>query len=433
MRTPFSARRVMTAGVLAGVLAVGCMPPAQASAPHKTVTIKFWAHVFDPMNKYNKVLAKQYEKLHPGVKIQLQTFNFADFFTKLQTSVAGGSGPDVFDLFDPLFPQFVKAGLLSPVNLKTFHFKSYAKMKRSWLPNSLSGFESGGRVYGIPMEFDAFALYINTQAYQKAGLDPVKDAPTTWDKLMSNAKKLTIKKGGKIVQEGFDWGYPNPFWMTLEFYQPLLQEGGNYINSSGTQATINSAAGVKALTLFRDAIQKNGNGDPALGVSSDATPNADFASGEVAQWFSGPWAVPSLAGQPVDGHYKVVGVPQVDAAHPTNAIYSLGWVVNKRSSIQKEAWGFVNFLSRQQKGWLKNAGYIQPCVGYFNTPLAKTTPNLPAWVKTYKYGHYLPRNIHMLEIANAVKDMIDRVVKGSTDPKSSADQAQTAINDILSG
>src|SRR5437763_394565 len=129
-------RRLLTAIALASVLVVASIPPAHAGAPHrKTVTIKFWAHVFDPMNKYNVVLAKAYEKLHPGVKIQLQTFPFGDFFTKLQTSVAGGSGPDVFDLFDPLFPQFVKSGLLSPVALKAFHFKSYAKMKRSWLPN----------------------------------------------------------------------------------------------------------------------------------------------------------------------------------------------------------------------------------------------------------------------------------------------------------
>ena len=53
--------------------------------------------------------------------------------------------------------------------------------------------------------------------------------------------------------------------------------------------------------LYRDIIKKYNSGDPAVGLSSDATPNADFASGEVAQFITGPWAVPTLTGQPVDG------------------------------------------------------------------------------------------------------------------------------------
>jgi ABC-type glycerol-3-phosphate transport system substrate-binding protein len=350
----------------------------------------------------------------------------------LQTSVAGGSGPDVFDLFDPLFPKFVSSGLLAPVDLKQFHFKSYAKMQKSWLPGSLNGFTLGGRIYGIPMEFDAFALYINTQEYQKAGLDPSRDAPKTWPQLMANAKKLTIRKGGKLVQEGFDWGYVNSFWMTVEFNQLLIQEGGSLVNKNGTQGAINNAAGVRAVTLFRDAVKKYNSGDPAVGVSSDAVPNADFASGEVAQWFTGPWAVPTFAGQKVQGHYTVVPPPQVDPAHPKTALYSLGWVVNKHSKIQTEAWKFVNFMSRQQRGWLRNAGYIQPRLGYFQSPIARTTPDLQQWVKTYRTGQYLPRNQHLLEIADAVKAMLDRVVKGNTSPKASADQAETQINDILS-
>jgi ABC-type glycerol-3-phosphate transport system substrate-binding protein len=385
------------------------------------------------MNKYNVVLANQYEKMHPNVKIQIQTFPFGDFPTKLQTTLAGGAGPDVFDLFDPFFPQYVKAGVLSPVDLKTFRFGSYGDMEHSWLPGSLAGFILGGKVYGIPMEFDSFALYINTKEYQAAGLNPATDYPRTWDQLMATAQKLTIRKNGKLVQEGYDWGYVNPFWMTVDFYPLLRQFGGSILSADGGSAAINSPAGIKALTLYRDVIKKYNTGDPAVGVSSDATPNADFASGEVAQWLTGPWAVPSLAGQPVDGHYMVVPLPQVDPAHPKTALYSLGWVVNAHSGVQTEAWKFVDFLSRQQVGWLKNAGYIQPRLGYFNTPLAKTTPGLPAWIKTYSAGEYLPRNIHMLEIAGAIKDMLDRVVKGNTDPKSSADQAATAINGILGG
>jgi multiple sugar transport system substrate-binding protein len=419
--------------VLASLLAVTVLPQAQAKPTQKTIVLKFWAHVFAPMNKYNVVLARQYERLNPGVKIQLQTFPFGDFGTKLLTAAAGGAGPDVFDLFDPFFPEFVKDGIIAPVDLKAFGFSSYAEMEHHWLKGSLNGFTLNGKVYGIPMEFDTFALFINTKEYRAAGLNPNKDYPRTWTQLINNARKLTIRKNGKLVQEGFDWGYVNPFWMTIDFYPLLRQEGGDLLNKNGTRAEINSPAAIRALTLYRDVIKKYHTGDPAVGLSSDANPNADFASGEVAQWLTGPWAFPTLQNQPVWGHIKVVPLPQVDPAHPVSALYSLGWVVNAHSPNQAAAWKFVDWLSRHQTGWLKNAGYIQPRLGYFHTKIARATPFLNVWIANYKMGEYLPRNVHLLEIASALKDMMDRVVKGNTNPKSSADQAETAINDILSG
>ena len=49
---------------------------------------------------------------------------------------------------------------------------------------------------------NAHSLYINNRLFREAGLDPVKDAPKTWDDVAKLNKVLTKRKDGPGRPEG---------------------------------------------------------------------------------------------------------------------------------------------------------------------------------------------------------------------------------------
>src|SRR6476469_6548254 len=62
-----------------------------------------------------KALIAAFEKENPDVKVNLVTAPFDSYFTKLQTDIAAGSAPDVFDLNYENFVTFASKNALRPL------------------------------------------------------------------------------------------------------------------------------------------------------------------------------------------------------------------------------------------------------------------------------------------------------------------------------
>ena len=52
-----------------------------------------------------------FEAAHPNIKVKVETASFDDYFTKLQTLIAGGTAPDVFELNYENFVTYADKGL----------------------------------------------------------------------------------------------------------------------------------------------------------------------------------------------------------------------------------------------------------------------------------------------------------------------------------
>ena len=53
-----------------------------------------------------------FEAANPGTKVKVETAPYADYFTELQTRVAGGDAPDVFELNYENFVTYASKGVL---------------------------------------------------------------------------------------------------------------------------------------------------------------------------------------------------------------------------------------------------------------------------------------------------------------------------------
>ena len=58
-------------------------------------------------------IAAAFEKANPKIKVQIETVPYADYFTKLQTAVAGGTASDAFELNYENFVTYAANGSLA--------------------------------------------------------------------------------------------------------------------------------------------------------------------------------------------------------------------------------------------------------------------------------------------------------------------------------
>lgn len=417
------------------LLAVIFLTSVPSVAGSKTKLV-FWKHNHPPADEFLKTIIDDYKKLNPNVEIVVESIPHNQYTVKLLTAITAGNAPDIFDLSDTDVPTFMNKKVFAPVEYQALGFKSQKELEEQWLTTTLDTFKNNeGKICGLPFEYNSWQLFINTKHFREAGLDPDKDYPKTWDELLTVAQKLTKVSNGILVQEGFDWPYNLAAGWYLLYFEPILwQQGGAILSADGKECTINSEAGVKAARIWSDMVYKYKASSPLVGVSSAATPNQDFADGKLSMWITGPWATPTLQGNPeVYNNYKVVPMPQMNPKKPIFPISAWAWFVSATSNQKAEAWKFIDYASKRQPEWLEKVGYIVPRKGWFDTPQAKNFKDLDVFLYGMENGRARMRTVYYAEVSQVVQRSLQKIVMEHADPKQAMDQAKLEIDRILQG
>src|SRR5438093_335470 len=78
------------------------------------VTITWLTHWSDELTlKAEKAMIAEFEASHPDITIDLQTVDFGNLLTKITTSNAAGTNPDVYHIYNLWLPDFAKSKLLA--------------------------------------------------------------------------------------------------------------------------------------------------------------------------------------------------------------------------------------------------------------------------------------------------------------------------------
>ena len=92
-------------------------PPAEESpAEAEPVTITYCN--FNASGGNEETLAKMYEAFHeeyPNITVEIETIGFDDYFTQMQTRVAGGTAPDCYELNIENFASYAAKGALAEI------------------------------------------------------------------------------------------------------------------------------------------------------------------------------------------------------------------------------------------------------------------------------------------------------------------------------
>jgi multiple sugar transport system substrate-binding protein len=232
--------------------------------------LNFWYWDQNGTAPYGQLFS-EFESQNPGVKVNLVISPWADYWTKLQTALPTGTGPDVFWLNHPNAVSYLPTKLVMDLEALAgdIHFENFDN-------NFCTPFVYEGKRYGVPIFWDATILYYNKALFDKAGL-PYPTAGWTWNDLVNAAGKLTIKEGNNTVQYGIAIDYS----IQSGFSNFVLQNGGKLFSDDRMRSVINSPEGREAMQMQLDMIYKYGYA-PTIQVLQETTKSTLFQSGTVA-------------------------------------------------------------------------------------------------------------------------------------------------------
>lgn len=300
-----------------------------------------------------------FTKLHPKISVDLNVIAGQDYWTKLQTSVAAGSGPDVFWMNGPNFALYASNGTLAPLG---------DVVDTTKYPKALVNLYSlGGKLYGAPKDFDTIGVFYNKRLFQEAGV-PLPTAGWTWDDFKSDVAKLTNKSKGVYGIAAAPYGQ-------MTFYNTIYQAGGEVINAAHTKSGYGSAEAAAGVGIWADFI-KNGQ-SPTIQQMTDTWPGDSFGSGKIAMFWDGSWGASGYAKSTEGKNIDVAPLPQ-GAAGNQSVIHGLANVANAKSKHLAAAKAFAAFASG------KEAADIQASTG---TVIPAYNGTQETWVQSIPAMH----------------------------------------------
>jgi multiple sugar transport system substrate-binding protein len=428
-QTRIDRRRLLQVAGAAG-LALGASGRVGRPAAAQEVTITFLRHEHPPANALEKELIQQFEQANANVKINFVTVPDVDLFTKFQAMLVAGTPPDIVNFEQSNVPAVWQRGQLAPVDLSAVGVSSLDELAGRYLPNALSGYTFEQQLYALPSELSDYVMWINTQMFEKAGVE----APKTWEELSSIGPKLMIESGGQVTQEAIALPLNFPGAQFLVIDAMARQAGGQLFSDDGKQANLTSDAVLKAVTTFAGFVQKDKITDPALNGTTAGSDRDLFQNGVAAMMLTGgSWYRGTLADSKVGDAAKPVPYPRFEGGPDVAGdVYGYGLTVNAQSAHQPEAWKFVAFLAAHGTDYFERAEGL--FLGDKATADSSATAKFANW-STFQdelsHGHYAPSLYQGNEIADIVGRTIDAIVRSGQDPKSSLASAQSQVTPLL--
>jgi multiple sugar transport system substrate-binding protein len=314
--------------VALGVVVGAAFAKQDGPSSSKTVTVSYFTFSAAPDHLNTlKALIGIFEKKHPNIQISFQTAPYSDYFTKLQTQIAGGQAPDTFELDYGTFYSYATSGAL--LNLSKVAKTDPTFKPSIYYPKAYSAFALGKTQFGLPESYSDVLLFYNKDLFKAAGV-PFPTAKWTWKDEMTAAKKLTNASKGV-------WGDYQPIQF-YEFYKVLAQNGGSFFNASKSKATFDSPAGIGALDWL---LSKPGTVMPTTEQQAGLGDDAMFKLGKLAMWHNGIWQFSAMKDAPFQWDVVVEPAGKVKANH----FFANTVVASSKTAHSKEAWLWLKFLA----------------------------------------------------------------------------------------
>ena len=153
--------------------------------------------------------AQEYEKAHPGVKIQFDYLENEAFKAKLPTLLQSKDKPSFFHSWGGgVMKEQVESGVCQDI---TEAIKG--DFADSFYPAGVQNFVVNGKSYGVPNDVGPIVFWYNKDLTSKAGVDPTQIK--TWDDFVAAVKKVKAAGITPIAAGGADkW--------PLHFYPAML-------------------------------------------------------------------------------------------------------------------------------------------------------------------------------------------------------------------
>lgn len=232
LRTPGRPRRrlmTMATALTVGSLALaGCgqaenaaentgddaAPAAGGDCEEAELRYSWWGS--DVRHQLNQEVIDAFEAENPGITITPDFTDWAGYWDKLATGVAGGDTPDILMQEERYLREYADRGVLADLG-------QYDIATDAIDDNILAAGETDGGLYGIPTGVNVYSVLANPQVFEQAGVEMPDDTTWSWEDFQEVAIQIGQTEGLYGMQ---DHGYNEPGFMIFarqkgeELYTP---------------------------------------------------------------------------------------------------------------------------------------------------------------------------------------------------------------------
>lgn len=404
-------RKVWFFAALIGIFTV--LSPV--AAQETTIRYFTFSAAPDHLEDLDTIIAA-FEEANPTINVEVETAPFADYFTLLQSGVASGDAPDVFELNYENFVTYAANGTLLDLT-------GQVSEDAPFYPRALEAFMYEEQQMALPATFSTVLMFYNADLFEAAGVD-VPTAEWTWADAVEAA--TAIRALGDDT-----WGVYSPvqFW---EFYKKAAQNGEcQFLNEDQTESAINSPACVETLewmvSLMNDGLM------PTAAELSGVSDSELFLSGKLGMLVTGIWMFDAFKDAPFAWDVQIEPMLNQHAHH----FFANGVAVSATTANPEAAIAWAEFLAssetaaqvRVESAWELPA-LDEPA--YFEAYLEQTPPaNRAAVFAALESPVTPPVIVRQNEMQDAVNALLTQVVDGELTAQDALDQAKAEIDALL--
>ncbi|WJH35890.1 ABC transporter substrate-binding protein [Paenibacillus sp. CC-CFT747] len=405
---------------------------ADAASSKDPVKVVYWHSMGGEMAKTVDKLVSDFNSSHKDIQVEaVYQGSYDESLNKMKASMDSKSGPSMIQVFEIGSRFMIDSKAITPVQ----KFIDMEKYDVSQLEENIAGYYMvDGKLNSMPFNTSNPILYYNKDMFKAAGLDPEKP-PATFEDVAKAAKALT-----KDGQTGASFAIYGWFMEQLFANQGAeLLNNGNGRTSLATESQLNSEAGVKALTWWKELVDSKIALN--LGRKTDDTKKA-FAAGQIGMMLDSTASLRGIVNS-ASGKFEVgTGfLPKPSDAKEGGVIVggASNYVLNNKSEAeQKAAWEFIKYLTapEQQALWHINTGYFPITKKAYEQPSVKENlAKFPQFQTAIDQLHATKLNKATQgavmgvfpEARQITENAIEEALNGKKSPKEALDAAQKEI------
>ncbi len=305
-----------------------------------------------------EVAIPKFEEANPNIKVNLIYLPGADFDTKLQSMIAGGTPPDVFSHWGSSgFRDYLTRDLLADL---TPYIERDTFDTSDFVTDVLDIYTVDGKIMGLPILSGGTYMFYNKDMLDYYGVE----YPTTDWNDTSWTVDAYLEKCGALTQNiddpdlgtfgchlGF-WPSDGLAWLYGGGYYP--EEA--YASGFAEESLMTSEPVVNGWQLRQDMVWKYHYMPQPSETEAFGGTNG-FKNSKIGLYITGAWGWWQFGDLDEQFNWGVAALPY-GAEGRKDLVFTDPWMMSKDSNYPDEAWEFIKYLSSPevQQEWMELTG-----------------------------------------------------------------------------
>lgn len=358
--TPRPSRRRLLGGsaaLLGTVAAAGTLASCGSETADGRVPLDYWLWDANQLPGYAEAIDLFMEQ-NPDIEVRITQMGWDDYWTKLTASFVAGAGPDVFTDHLGRYPEFLRLGVLIPLE----DFPEIAEIPADRYQPGLQELWTGpdGSMYGLPKDYDTIALMYDAATLEEAGMRPEDLTGLDWNPEDGGTFEQVLAhlsvdaNGVRGDEEGFDPTDVVTYGLAADAgtdytgqttWSPFaLSTGWTFTDADtwGTEFQFDDERFQATMDWYFGLVDKGFF--PPFGMFGDSSPSQSQIQGGTASLaLAGSWMIGTFAN--LEGvELGIAPLPAGPVGTPMSMFNGLGDSISAQSEHPEEAARLVAFL-----------------------------------------------------------------------------------------